>query len=718
VSHAARVQKLLDDAEPEARRLAAQELPKVRGSEAAGLLVRALGDEDWRVRKEAATVVASIEARDAVLRALRRALDDKVNIGLRNAAVEALVAIGPDAIPTAIEALDTLDEDGRKLAVEALAGIPDVRGTMALARALGDADPNVRVAAAEALGRAAPAGEEARELAIDALVAALGKRDTMLQLASLDALTRLEARLSWRTVEPFAGDPILKRYALSAAAASREIDAIRALAEAVGDPSPMVAREAVIALGEAVLADPYDDQVIEAASKTMAPLTRAKTTVRAMAQGEEDARVRGAAITALGLLRDPNDVGTLVEALSDPELADRAEVALKVFGEEALDPMLEAGRTANSAARGATLSIAPQIAPSTAGAEGEVLAVMREALRDPSVDVLLAAMRVFGRSGDASDMRDVASFTLHRDPRVADAAAGALHELAGRCPEEARALLGEIDASRPEAVIGCVAIAALAAHGHATPDADVTFLQGALSNGDPRARRAAVDALAMAALAGAPPESGRPDTHARAADVVSFALADEEPDVVHAAVRALGRLRRPEPLVALLHASREPTTIAAALRALAEADRDRALRVALPLVKSHDSGIASAAVEALGALSGAARDDALFVALEHQDTEVVKLALSELGRPSPESRDRAGAAGGAIDARSLTRIGLALDHAARDVRRLAAELLGQDGSASAHALLRARLEREKDVAVRVAIATALSQRTSRTEESR
>ncbi len=143
-----------------------------------------------------------------------------------------------------------------------------------------------------------------------------------------------------------------------------------------------------------------------------------------------------------------------------------------------------------------------------------------------------------------------------------------------------------------------------------------------------------------------------------------------------------------------MRAAHDPPTVAAALRALAEADRDRALAAAQPLVRSANAGVASAAVEALGTLRGPERDDALFAALDHADTEVVKLALSELGR--------------AIDARSLNRIGLALDHPARDVRRLAAELLGLDGSVVAHELLRARLEREKDVGVRVAIASSLA----------
>jgi len=675
---AARIAQLLGDDEPETRRLAVQQLANVRGPDAAPMLVKALGDSDWRVRKEASFVALALDPRESVLRALGGALGDKVNIGLRNAAVEAMIAIGADALPTAIAAHDTLDEDGRKLAVEVLSGIADIRGTIALAQALRDSDPNVRSSAAEALARAGEAGEEARQLAITALLGVLSTNEPMLKLAVLDALTKLEAKLSWRTVEPFAKDPILKRYALAAAASSREVDAIRALTEAVGDRSSIVAREAVIALGEALLADPDDAVVVETASATMRPSHRAHATVRRMAESDESTHARGMAIATLGLIRDPNDVPVLVDALSDPELVERAEVALKVFGEDALEPLMEAGRTAAPNVRGASLSMVPLL--SARADEAEVLAVMREALRDPSSDVLLAAMRVFGRAGAPEDLREVARFALHEDARVADAGDSALHELAARHEQEARALLAEIDASRPEAVIGCILVDALALKGGAWPS-DATFLQGALSNGDARARRHAVAALSTIG-------------DARAADTVAFALADEEPEVVLAAVRALGRLRRAEPLAALLAAAPDPPTVAAALRALAEADRDRALLAAQPLVRSTNSGVASAAVEALGTLRGTGRDDALFAALDHPDPEVVKIALSELGR--------------AIDTRSLNRIGLTLDHPSREVRRLAAELLGHETSVVAHELLRARLEREKDVGVRVAIASALS----------
>ena len=79
----------------------------------------------------------------------------------------------------------------------------------------------------------------------------------------------------------------------------------------------------------------------------------------------------------------------------------------------------------------------------------------------------------------------------------------------------------------------------------AAPEEDVRAIESALSHGDPRTRRYAVEALAV--IGGD-----------AAADAVSFALADEEHDVQLAAVRALGQLGRVEPLAALIGSSRDP----------------------------------------------------------------------------------------------------------------------------------------------------------------
>ena len=203
-------------------------------------------------------------------------------------------------------------------------------------------------------------------------------------------------------------------------------------------------------------------------------------------------------------------------------------------------------------------------------------------------------------------------------------------------------------------------------------------------------RRAAIDALAQAGGAGA-------------ADAVTFALADEDDEVQLAAVRALGRLQCAEPLVGVVANTSSPVLTAAALRALGEADPARAVDAASPLVNHSDVAIACAAVEAIGHLArarvptsvAAACEDGLFAALDHQEAEVVKLALSLVGARS--------------GARAFARLGLCLDHGSPEVRRTAAELLGHRGPA-AQALLRARYVREKDPTVRDAIAAAASLR--------
>lgn len=679
VEEARLLERSFDDEDPEERRLAVQRLPSLVGAASAELLVRALGDENWRVRKEAATAAPLLEARDAVVEALIAALADKQNIGLRNAAVEALVAIGPDAVAGAIEALRALDADGRKLAVEVLGKIPDPRVVSPLARALEDADPNVRAAAAEELGRAGLTSEAAREEATSALTRALASGDVLVKLAALEALRRLDAKLPWQVFEPLVGDPLLRRHAIAAASRSREDAALLALVEATGDASSTVAREALAALGAWLLFDaPRGDTLVRAREALRASPVAAQF-VRARARDATDPRARSSALVALGVLQDPLDLETIADALAREDLSEHAAVALELFGGAASAPLAEMLPRASESTRALLLSLLPRLSPEP---DGSLLAHLRGGLEDAAPDVMLASMKGLAASGDASDLGRMVSLTTHHDVRVSLAAAAALRTLTGRHPGPARMLLRGLSPDGEHAVAGCAMVAALAeAKDGAAPDVD--FANRSLSHADPRVRRMAVDALA--AVGGA-----------EARGPVSFALADEERDVRLAAVRALGRLGCAEPLIALLGSSDDRDVIAATLRALAEADPHEGIAAATPLVRSHDAAIACAAVEAIGGYGGAARDEALFAALEHHDPEVVKLALGGLAREP--------------DARALARLGTCLDHASWEVRRVASELLGQSKVAAAQELLRGRLEREKEPVVREALTVALSLR--------
>ena len=683
----AAVRWLLQQAEPEARRVAVQQIAKVRGREGAELLLRALGDDDWRVRKEGAAVAASLPRRDEVVAALVAALEETVNIGLRNAAVEALVAIGPDAVGTIVEALPRLDADARKLAIEVLGGVADARGTPALTRSLSDDDANVRVAAAEALGNAALAGDESREQATQALVASLTGSDTFLKIAILDSLARLEARLPWSLFEPFTQDPMLRRYAIAAAAGSREPDAVRALALATGDASPTIAREAIVALGDFLASGPEDPAMLDVVRRELLVTPTGQGQVRRASLDAEDARARGGALLLLGLLRDIGDVPALVEALAEDDVAERADLAVRLFGPSVVGPLLASASFSRAHVRVAAFGLSASLE----GADvGTVRTALRHGLEDPSLDVVAAAVEALGPLGQEPDLRRLAALVDHESERISTVAANAVSEIAARHVSAARAMLRESAAGTDPLALACVLLGAIATT-EPLHDEDVKLLERALAHDHAQVRRAAVDALAQAGgdVAG---------------DAVVFALADEEHEVKLAALRALGRLGRADALVEVLANTRDPVLTATALRALGEADPERALAAGAPLVAHADAAIACAALEAIGHLGSprlpphlaAACEDALFPALDHPDPEVVKLALSLVG-------ERPGA-------RALARLGLCLDHASWEVRRVAAELLGQDKSPGAQALLRARYEREQDPIVREAIAAAVSVR--------
>ncbi|MHB1844117.1 MAG: HEAT repeat domain-containing protein, partial [Deltaproteobacteria bacterium] len=87
------------------------------------LLWAALGDESWRVRRAAVgRLVAGLEPGDLSAR-FTAMLADPESVSRRNAAFEALVALGDAALPALVGAADSVDQNVRKLAIDALGEI-------------------------------------------------------------------------------------------------------------------------------------------------------------------------------------------------------------------------------------------------------------------------------------------------------------------------------------------------------------------------------------------------------------------------------------------------------------------------------------------------------------------------------------------------------------------------------------------------------------------
>ena len=666
--------------DPEERRHGASLLASVDPDTAAGSLALLLGDDDWRVRKEAVASAAALAPAPAVLRALVDALQPSDNVGLRNAAVEALAAFGLDAVEALGRAIPELDADGRKLAAEALSRCAQASALPVLQNLLHDEDPNVCVAAVEAV---AVLGVMGAVEVVEVLSSCLDSPEELVRLAALDGLGALGVALSWERLTRLPSAGALGHAVLAAAGRTGDERAAAPLVRALPRSRGGTLLERLRSVVELARSGPGPRNALKVAARELDLGTRKRLLV--LAQVSEDLDTRALGLLATGALAIDDAAHGLVLALSDEVLEGVAEEGLDWLGSAAVRPLLEQARSAEGLERAACIDIAARLA------DGEDVAAVRDealsGLTDVAPEVVRASFGALGVVGDA-DCIDAVAARLVEDAGGAlrRAAESSLAVLAARFGQAARRLVQRVTAASPEAHAAAVVIRVLGPPVRETLNDDVEFLVAAQSSSASHVRSASVQSLG--AVGGE-----------LAVEPIALALTDEERDVRLMAVRALGRLRSAEgdvlglsPLVLLSQNAGDEEMSVAALLALGETGDARALPILRPLVRSGDPKAAVAAVEALGAFPEARRLDALIDGLAHPATEVVKAALRALGEGQ--------------DGRALLHLGAALDHEAWDVRRLAADLLGRYGSAAAGSL-RARLAVEDDALVREAIGRAL-----------
>src|SRR5690606_33500830 len=250
------VNRALDDlrarlasGDPEERRRATSSLTELDDELAAGLVIQALADEDWRVRKEAVLVALALAPSPGMLDRLVGALSVPDNVGLRNAAVEALAGYGDDAVDALAVVLPRLDADGRKLAVEALGHSGRASALAVLTPLLEDEDPNVRLSAVEAIAAIGAAGVGEVSALLESCLFA---REPLTALAALEGLNAIGAVLPWSTIERCLEDPARRRPALLAAGRSRDARAVPVLLDALGSARGSALVEVTFALRELV----------------------------------------------------------------------------------------------------------------------------------------------------------------------------------------------------------------------------------------------------------------------------------------------------------------------------------------------------------------------------------------------------------------------------------------------------------------------------------
>jgi PAS domain S-box-containing protein len=717
-------------------------------------LIDSLGDESWRVRKQAADGLArkaGAEEINVLLRALR---DDHRNPGVLNSALQVLALSGIDAIAPLAEFLSDPDTDLRIYATHALGDQHDSRAIPALVAALDDENSNVRFHAIEALGKLRAAE------AADALAAIAESRDFYLSFPALDALIMIgESRIAPRLVA-LLEDELLRSPAAEALGKLGDEDTVAPLVALLnGQGAPAV----VIAQALANLYYRYQksyregDHIADLAQRGIAR-EGAKNLVDAIDKttGPE----LGALALVLGWLEGDEVERALARLLGQPTARKEVVEALVRYGERVTELLVEQLDADEIETREAAVNALGRIGDSKA-----TPALIEALASDTELAVPVAG--ALGKIGDRRAFDALLNFIGHRDAAVRQAAIAAINSLGH--PEMADRALVLLNDPNPNARESAVKIAgyfgyeqcadllvercrdeeesvrraAIEHIPYLEDDRVIGLLADALKNGTPRVRAAAASAFAQVDEAEALPFllnalndadswvryfAARSIGQHRSAEgleaVAKLAESDRAEHVRIAAIDSLGKIGGPRAVSVLASfiESRDMDMARAAVGSLGQIDHPDALPLLQQALRSAEAARRAAALQALGARGGDAAVEAMqWAAATDQNAEVAQAAIDALSRlATPESiaalvnltadaerRDSSVEALSKLSPQKIELIGRGLANEQLSVRRAVMDALGRMKHPLASDLLSGALD-DNEASVRLAAVTALA----------
>ncbi len=564
-------------------------------------LFHALGDESWRVRKEAVEIFLGLPRASQLAGEVVEFLHAQENAGLRNTAAEILVRLGRHAVPFLLEELTCNDRDVRKFALDVLGEIGDRSAVAPMLAALRDPDDNVRAAAAENLGRMRTVE------AVESLVNALeSDGDLLLRFTILEALGRIGAPVPTRQLLPFGDDPLLRKPLFDCLGQVGGPECTPLLLAGSLDQVRNIRNAALLALARLCARFPEEMAV----SLAGAPDARiAEHAAELLDSPEAEARLAG--IKVLGLVRDGRLAPRLLDLLTDEEFQDAAAASLIAMGRAALCSLTGIWPQADVRRR----SFIAYFFGESGCTDGEDLLLDGLSAAEPMLQ--MACCRSLGRLGSQQYLGPLAACLTHAGAEVQEEAALAIARIGSRFPQAALQIASRF-LEEEEPLIRAHAVQILSR----LPGVPVgPYLTAALKDDSPMVRRAAVGAL----------EARGGEEHL---SVLVLALTDEDPEVRRLAAEALGSTGsegavRP---LELAMADEDIWVRTAAVRSLGRIDDPRACELIRGGVEDPVGLVTIAALETLSVLDFSAAYPLLQKALDHADEEVVNAALQQLMR--------------------------------------------------------------------------------------
>jgi len=642
------LETLLNDSEVEKRLQAARNLLQLE-SFVEHLFLLALGDVDWRVRKEAINFFMQQPKAIARAELIIDQLSHPDNAGLRNAAIEILIALGEQVAKILLDRLALSDVEVRKFIVDILGEISCPGCVAALLPYLHDEDENVRYAVVETLGKFRSSE------AVSGLLELLEKSDAGLQFTIFEALTSIGRGVPVVRILRYADNTLLRKSVFNCLGQVADAAAIPVLLKGLADPMRKNREVALLSFGKLIKSlekkdcpevDPQSDQVVGQLFDYL---------------HHDNLEFRRAACFVLSLFPDATVLGEILPLLAEEELRSDVVAAASLIPTAIFDGLLKSTTLADENSLYLIF-----ILGELGNRSVEALAV--EALVSADPQFRYAAITTLGKICSCAAITQLGDALADEIAEIREAASDALCRI-GR--EEPAAMIKTVTPylESPDPDMRLLAVRTL---GGMPADRIEHYLLLALKDVAPEVR-----CEALRGLAGHQSQ--------RLLSGLSLALTDEVTDVRRLAAAAIGIFPAQRSTPILKHAMEDvdPWVRMEAVRAFKVGDEAELVEVLYRALGDPVGLVAIAALEAVERLLPNRAEEMLQGALEHEDIEVVGTAVRLL-----------------FDADQSTSL-LAHDRAL--VRLQAVHELRRSDHESKTVLLEERLEKETDAQVRQAV---------------
>ncbi|TAL21976.1 MAG: hypothetical protein EPN94_11980 [Nitrospirae bacterium] len=592
------LEKLLNSEDVEVRREAVEKIKGNPSEAAIKLLLKAMKDVSWRVRKTAVDILLDEYSIEAYIAGLIKLLYIDDNAGARNSAIETLIKLDKKATSFLIEAFNTENRDVRKFIIDVLGEFRDRKSLPLMLEALKDEDDNVRASAVEHLGKI---GEPA---VVSALIEILESGDLWTAYPAADALGRIgDSRaipsliktLSVKTLR----EPVLK--ALSRFSAPETLKHIVPLLE---DSTKTIQEEAVKTIKNFYHSGVQEELIAEEIKKIFGERAIDVLVSHAWSNKPD---VRISAILLLGLMKDERALAPLLELSLEEDLAEDVKRALVFIGKEKPGVILPLFDTISPYQKRFICSVAGEIAAPL------FYDVLEKLMTDEDGHVRTLAALGISNIGDVRAIKSIKNLLSDVYEDVQEAAVAALAALKpGLAIDEFIETLGERNPLlRKNSVLLLGEIGAVEA---------VPALGFALKDGDVHVRSAVVKALSMIKTE-------------ESIKYLTLALTDENSDIRVSAALSLGKIKGKgvSESLALLLTDPDDAVRVAAVKALGELGDRNISGQLVGLLSSDTSGfVITAAIESLSRIGGEGSGKALVKMLSSRDKEIKRTAIRAL----------------------------------------------------------------------------------------